>query len=640
MLKTTAPHRRANFIARESRTLTDMFARRVALGGDAAAFFDKERGHWLPTSWRAFDEGAARVAHGLVELGLEPGDRVAILGPTQKPWALYDIGAQIAGCVSLGIYPKQSVAQVRYILDHSEAKVVFVADRTELRTVLDATEGSECLRAIVPWDAALARGCDDPRVTSPRAFTLTSLAGDVRAGRQAARSPEDTAIFVYTSGTTGPPKCAMISHANILAVLGSQDDFAEFYLDDISLSFLPMAHVAERVLAFYGRINAGFATAYASSISAVLEELGEVKPTIFGSVPRIFEKAYSKIRSELEKRPPAVRRLFAWAEDVGRRRIRLQLAGEEVPLPLAIQHRVADRLVFSKIRAAFGGRVRQLLTGAAPTPMEVLEFFWAAGLPIYECYGQTEATVVTHANTHLHTRLGTVGRLLPGLEQRIASDGEVLVRGPFVFQGYFKDPDATARAVVDGWLHTGDIGVLDDDGYLRITDRKKHLIITAGGKNLTPANIEQAIKAVDPLVSHVHAHGDKRPYISALIVPSPMETLDFGLARGLVTEAEVEARTAELMANPAGRTEALARAMAPVTRHPEFVERVRAAVNKGNVALSQVEKVKRFTITERDFSQEGGELTPTMKVKRKAVEAAYAETFRRIYEEDGYAVEP
>ena len=638
MLNTSAPHRRANFLAPESTTLPDMFARRVAQGGDAAAFFTKQSGHWVPTSWRAFEDGASRVARGLVELGLEPGDRVAILGPTQKPWALYDIGAQLAGCVSLGIYPKQSVEQVRYILGHSEAKVIFVADRVELDTVLAAD--SEHLVAIVPWDAAAAEGVDDPRITSPETFAAGPLAGDVRAQRQAARGPEDTAIFVYTSGTTGPPKCAMISHANILAVLGSQDDLAEFYLDDVSLSFLPMAHVAERVLAFYGRINAGFATAYASSIAAVLDELREVQPTIFGSVPRIFEKAYSKIRSELAKKPPLVQKLFAWAESVGRRRVRLQLAGESVPLALRVQHGLADKLVFSKIRAAFGGRVRQFLTGAAPTPMEVLEFFWAAGLPIYECYGQTECTVVSHANTHVHTRLGTVGRLLPGLEQKIAEDGEVLVRGPFVFQGYYKDPEATAATVVDGWLHTGDIGVLDADGYLRITDRKKHLIITAGGKNLTPANIEQAIKAIDPLVSHVHAHGDKRPYISALVVPSPLETLDFGLSKGLVTESEVKQRTAELMENPAGRTDALASAMAPVTKHPEFVQRMRAAVAKGNTTLSQVEKVKRFTIIDRDFSQEGGELTPTMKVKRKAVEQAYGDTFDRIYTEDGFGIEP
>ncbi len=640
MLKTPAPHERSKFIAPESSTLSDMFARRVARSAEVPAFFTKESGHWVPTTWRAFDEAAARVAHGLVELGLEPGDRVAILGPTQKPWAFYDIGAQIAGCISLGIYPKQATDQVKYILDHSEAKVIFVADRVELDTVLEAAEGNEHLLAIVPWTEAVAEGVDDERITSPLKFSTQKLAGDVRSKRQGARAPRETAIFVYTSGTTGPPKCAMITHKNILAVLGSQADIAEFYLDDVSLSFLPMAHVAERILAFYGRINAGFATAYATSISAVLDELKEVQPTIFGSVPRIFEKAYSKIRTEIEKKSPTVRRLFAWAEGVGRRRVRLQLAGKDVPLTLRIQHRIADRLVFSKIRAAFGGRVRQFLTGAAPTPMEVLEFFWAAGLPIYECYGQTEATVVTHANTHIHTKLGTVGRLLPGIEQRIAEDGEVLIRGPYVFKGYFKDEEATAKAVVDGWLHTGDIGVLDDDGYLRITDRKKHLIITAGGKNLTPANIEQAIKAIDPLVSHVHAHGDKRPYISALVVPSPLETLDFGLSRGLVTGAEVKTRTAELMENPAGRTDALAAAMSPVTRHPEFVARLKAAVEKGNQKLSQVEKVKRFTIIDRDFSQEGGELTPTMKVKRKAVETAYAETFDRIYDDEGFAIVP
>ncbi len=638
MLRPAAPHRPARLVAPESRTLADMFARRVARSGDTAAFFSKVDGHWLPTSWRGFERRALRVAGRLVELGLQPGDRVAILGPTKAPWAVQDMGAQIAGCVSLGIYPKQSAEQVRYILEHSEARVVFVGDADELDTVLAAAPPG--LEAIVPWEVALLEGRDDPRLTRPARFEATPIDPRERARREALVDPDDTAIFVYTSGTTGPPKCAMITHRNILSVLGSQAEISEFYEDDVALSFLPMAHVAERVLAFYGRINAGLATAYASSTAAVLQELGEVQPTVFGSVPRIFEKAYSRIGSEVARKPAAVQRLFAWAEQVGRRRIRRVLAGHSVPLALAAQHRVADALVFAKIRANFGGRVRAMITGAAPTPLEVLEFFWAAGLPIYEVYGQTEATVVTHANNHRDTRLGTVGKLLPGIEQRIADDGEVLIRGPYVFKGYYKDPEATARTIVDGWLHTGDIGSLDADGYLRITDRKKHIIITAGGKNLTPANIEGAIKATDPLVSHVHAHGDQRSYVSALIVPSPLETLEFGHERGLVTGAELKARTAELVENPMGRTDALAATMAPVTKHPEFVARMRAAVRKGNEALAQVEKVKRFVVLERDFSQEGGELTPTMKVKRKVVEAAYAETLDRIYGEAGYAIEP
>jgi len=636
----TGPHVRATNVAIEARNLPDMFLRRSRRAPDRPAFFDKRNGTWTPTSWQQWHTRSAQVAAGLQGLGLEPGDCVAILGSTRPEWAHYDIGAQLCGCVSMGIYPKQSADQVRYLLRHSEAKVVLVESQKELDVVLAAAEEVETLQAVIPWRAADADGRESPLLKDPSVLRGTPLNDDQLTALAEAIDPAETAIFVYTSGTTGPPKCAMISHGNILTVLGRQDHFLEFYEDDLCLSFLPMAHVAERIMAFYGRVAAGFPTAYASSIAAVLEELGEIRPTVFGSVPRIFEKAYNKIHAEVGKKPKPVQSLFAWASRVGIERVRRQLAGQSASRLLELQYAVADRLVFTKIRGAFGGRVRQFVTGAAPTPIDVLEFFWAAGLPIYEVYGMTEATVVTHANIPGQTRLGTVGQCVPELDQKIADDGEILLRGPLVFKGYYKDEEATAKTVIDGWLHTGDIGTLDADGYLKITDRKKHIIITAGGKNLTPANIEAAIKVADPLISHVHAHADKRPYVSALVVPSPIETLEFGCERGLVTQDTLDARTAELLENPSGRTPALAEAMKPVTESIEFQTRMKTAVKAGNVRLANVEKVKRFTILNRDFSQENGELTPTMKVKRKAVETEYAALFERMYTEDGFALEP
>lgn len=281
-----------------------------------------------------------------------------------------------------------------------------------------------------------------------------------------------------------------------------------------------------------------------------------------------------------------------------------------------------------------------MVAGAAPTSTAILEFFWAAGLPIYEAYGMTEATVVTHINTESAVKLGTVGRVIAPTECRIASDGEILVRGPWVFEGYFKNAEATAEMLEGGWLHTGDVGLIDGDGFLKITDRKKHLIITAGGKNLSPANIEQTIKSEESLISQVHAHGDLRSYVSAIIAPSPIETLSWGAPRGLCSAEELAARTAELMANPSGRTEALHRAMAKVIVHPEFRERIRAAVARGNERLARVEQVRRFIILDRDFSQEEGELTPTMKMRRKDIEKKYGETFDRIYSEEGFAMTP
>lgn len=325
---------------------------------------------------------------------------------------------------------------------------------------------------------------------------------------------------------------------------------------------------------------------------------------------------------------------------MGRRALPYLLRDEPLPLPLRGAYALADRLVFRKIRAAFGGRVRLLIIGAAPVASDILELFWSAGLRIFEVYGMTEATVVTHANRPGQVKLGTVGQCLQSIECRIADDGEVLVRGPLVFKGYFKDGPATDEAILDGWLRTGDVGSLDAEGFLRITDRKKHLIITAGGKNLSPANIENAIKNQSPLISQIHAHGDRRAYIAALVAPSPIETLEHGVECGLVTRAELQERLRELMDNPAGRSAELDLAMARVVGDATFVERIRAAVRAGNRALAQVEQVRRFTILDRDFGQEHGELTPTMKLKRKVVEAKYADLFDRIYAEDGFALQP
>ncbi|HRG95308.1 MAG TPA: long-chain fatty acid--CoA ligase [Polyangiaceae bacterium] len=639
-------HVPVSYAARQARTLGEMLRVRASASRHAAAMFEKgARGAWERVTWGTFWDRARSVAAGLVALGVGRGHRVAVLGATRAAWGVYDLGGQLAGAVTLGVYPKQSTEQVAYLLGHSEARVLFVEDDGELDTALAAAESVSSEVLVVPWsEAALerarARHPTSERLRSPRAFEGAPLPEADVARLLDAQAPDDAAILVYTSGTTGPPKGAMITHANILAVLGADAEFLDFYEDDLSLSFLPMAHVAERVLAFYGRISSGVPTAYATSTATVLAELQEVRPTVFGSVPRIFEKAYAKIHGELEKKPPAVRRLFAWAIDVGARRAALEHAGRPVPLGLRAQTALADRLVYRKVRAAFGGRVRMFVTGAAPIARSILELFWACGLPVYEAYGMTEATVITHINTRAHTRLGSVGRIIPPMEAVIAEDGEVLLRGPFVFKGYDKQPEATAETVIDGWLHTGDIGRIDDDGYLFITDRKKHLIITAGGKNLSLANIERALREADPLIGAVHAHGDGRRFVSALLTPSALETLEWGAERGLVTREEITARTEELLANPAGRTPALEAATARVTAHPEFQERMREAVARGNRALAQVERVKRFVVLGREFSQERGELTPTMKVKRKAIERAFAAELDRLYTEADAGLTP
>ncbi len=636
------PHIAAHYLAREARTVGDLFRKRAEKSRTKAAHYEKREGSWQPTSWGQLYENARKVAAGLDEVGVSAGARVAILGPTRAAWGTYDLGAQLSGVVSFGIYPKQAPEQIRYLLEHSEAELIFVDGSDELESVLTAAAGVTSLKHIVPFSQALYAESRhrDERIVDPARFEGPPLDETSVERRVAAIDPEETAILVYTSGTTGPPKAAMISHANILALLENAAQVMEFFEDDVTLSFLPMAHVAERVAGFYGRLNSGITCAYATSVATVLQELAEVQPTVFGSVPRIYEKAYAKIHSEVQKKPPIVQKIFAAATAVAREAAAYRTTDRPLPFPLRLKWALADKAVFAKVRAAFGGRVRYSVTGAAPIAVEILEFFWGAGIPIFEAYGMTEATVITHSNRPGFVKLGTVGRCAEMMEARIADDGEVLLRGPFVFKGYFKNEEATREMVRDGWLHTGDIGTIDADGYLRITDRKKHLIITAGGKNLAPANIENAIKNQSPLISQVHAHGDKRAFISALVAPSPIETLELGVEHGVIAESELKERTAELMANPSGRSAALNDALARVVVLDPYRRAVQAAVRAGNKQLAHVEQVRRFVILARDFSQEEGELTPTMKLKRRAIEDKYAELLDRIYDDDGFALQP
>lgn len=640
MLKVSAPHVPTTHLSQTSTSLGHLFRQRAELTPDREAFFEKGPTGFAPTTWKQAFARASVYAAGLASLSLGRGDRLAIVGPTQLRYALFDFSAHLLGLLSFGIYQQQTVEQIRYLLSHSEAKVVVVGDEKELPNLVAAARDLPSLCAIVPWDEEvfLRHQALDPRMRSPNSLFHKPLSSEEIKASLAAILPDDPAVLIYTSGTTGPPKAAMLSHRNIFAMFQGAQHFTDFFADDITISFLPMAHAAERVLSNYGRLSCGVATAFASSMGNLLSELREVAPTVFGSVPRIFEKAYARILSEIEQKPYPVRRLFAWARRVSLLHMRKVHCGEPVQPLLALQHRFVDALLWRKIRAVFGGRVRYFVVGAAATPPDVLEFFWACGLPLIEVYGMTEATAITHVNTRKVFRLGTVGKLIAGMEQRIAPDGEILVRGDSVFLGYYKDPAATASALVDGWLHTGDVGVLDADGFLRITDRKKHLIITAGGKNLSPGNIEAAIKGSDPLVSHIIAHGDGRAFVSAIVAPSPLETLEWGQRHGLLSAEVVSARTAELLHNPAGRSVALEEAMALVVAHPDFTTRILKAVRVGNAKLAHVEQVRKVWILPRDLSQEHGEMTPTMKVRRREIERKYAAELQRLYDENNFGL--
>lgn len=418
----------------------------------------------------------------------------------------------------------------------------------------------------------------------------------------------DTAIIIYTSGTTGPPKGACLSHRNILAELMATDVVSPDLLGNMMMFFLPLAHVGERVAGQYMRILRGITAAYVKDITKILDDIAEIRPTFFGSVPRIFEKAYAKIRSEVESASPLKQAIFNWSEAVGIQVSRLKQKGRPVPLFPALKYALADRLVFEKIRNIFGGRSRFFLSSSAPIALEIIEFFHAAGMLILEGYGQTEVSCFCTLCTPDAYRFGSVGRALPGVEIRIAGDGEIMVKGDIVFKGYHNQPELTSETLTgDGWIHTGDIGRLDDDGYLWITGRKKEIIITSGGKNVTPSNIEKQIMN-HPLVEHAMVHGDRRKYLTALISLSPENLSGWAAGNGL------EGLDFEALA-----------------RH----EKVRAAVQKEidavNASLAKYETIKKFVIIPTPFTIETGELTPTMKVKRRVVEEMYMGLLDDLY---------
>ncbi len=628
-------------VAGAARTVPDLFLRRVGATPRSLAWKTRRGGAWVGTTWTEFHRSASALAAFLIESGIGAGDKICIIGSTRPEWCISDIGGMLAGAITVGAYPTLAPSQLAYLLDHADVRVAIVEGSADFEKILEIKRDLPKLERVVVWDTAkLDEALRTHAWLVPWSRALETPVDEAAIDqRTSAIQPDGVAILIYTSGTTGPPKGAMISHENILTILRGTS-VTKWERDDETLSFLPMAHAAERVLAFYGRMTYGICTSYASSVPAVLDELKEVRPTVFGSVPRIFEKAYSRIMTEVGKAPPRRQQVFRWAESTALRVVRDWQNGVESPLHVRLQYEVASRLVFSKMREAFGGRVKQFITGAAPIPKPILELFWGAGIPIYEVYGMTEATVISHANAPGAVRLGSVGKALEFIEDQIAEDGEILLRGKTVFKGYYKDPEAT-RAMIDadGWLHTGDVGRKDADGYVFILDRKKHLIITSGGKNITPSNLENAVKAQDSLISSVHAHGDKRSYCAAIVTVHPMEAIDWARERGLAGDpAEAEAMKLALMSNPLARPPGLDAIMTRVTSEPELRARIVEAVRRANRDLSRVEAIKRIHVLERDFSLEEDEITPTLKLKRKNIEKKFAAVFDRLYEDESFGI--
>jgi long-chain acyl-CoA synthetase len=598
----------------EPLTLVHHLLAQVRGRADLPALYTRAGERWVAITWGQFGEGARRIASFLVSEGIGAGEHVAIWADNRAEWHTADAAILLIRACPVPVYQTLSAEQAQYVLNHSESRVVFVENEALLARVLEQRDQLRHLRRVVvmdgvenpspdgfvvPWQVALASGQERLPVN-----------GNVIDDRASQTGLDDVVTLIYTSGTTGPPKAVMLTHRNIAASADGLAGIVEVGAADRVLSYLPLAHIAERMVSEFRSYRYGNATWFLDGLPNLGKRLREVRPTHFFGVPRVWEKMAARVAKEIDSSAPPQRALTRWAIRTGRRVSDLRERDQAVPSGLRRRHRIADKLVLSKLRAVLGfDDVRILASGAAPIDPEVLRFFRSIGLEISEVYGQSENTGVTTLNRPGRTRVGTVGEVFPGNEVRIADDGEILVRGGVVFPGYLHNREATEQTLVDGWLNTGDVGEFDADGYLKITDRKKDLIITAGGKNISPGNIETALNA-HPLIGHAVAIGNRRPYMSALLTLDPEEAPAMASQRGWPAELE---RLAE---------------------HPAVRDELQAHVDAVNARLSHVEHVKRFAILAQDFTPDE-ELTPTMKVKRKVVNEKYAGQIEAMYERDG-----
>ena len=579
---------------------------RAASHPTAPAYCAKRGGVWVPTGYGAYADHVRRAGKALIARGCQPGGTVSILGYNRPEWVVFDLACMAIGGAPAGIYTTSSPSEARYIIHHAESPVVLVENAAQWEKVRKERANLPHLRWVVTMEGTTI---DDPMVLTWEQFLSKGSAvpdADFFA-RMHALEPGNMATLIYTSGTTGPPKGVMLSHENLAwTATTAAREAGSIHPGDCNLSYLPLSHIAEQIVTIHGPITAGSTVYYAESLDKVPANLREVRPTIFFGVPRIWEKFHAGITAKLGEATGTKKRIAHWALRVGSRVNDLRMRSARVPRRLALQHRLADRLVFSKMKAALGlDRARICVTGAAPLAKEVIEFFGSIDVMLLEGYGLSETAGTGTLNHPGAVRIGTVGTCARGFELKIAGDGEILVRGRNVFLGYYKDPTATAEALADGFLHTGDLGSLDAKGFVSITGRKKEIIITAGGKNVAPTNIEAALKN-HPLVSEAIVIGDRRKYLTVLI------TLD--------GEAAVRFRGERALNDDAAHPD-----------HPAILAEVQRALDAVNGDLAHVEQVKKFRILNAPFSIETGELTPTLKLKRSVVASKFADEIESMY---------
>jgi len=574
----------------------------------------KVLGRWREITWREYGERVRAVASALLALGLRRGDRVAIIAENRPEWLYCDLGIMAAGGITVGIYATSAPAQCEQILHDAEARVLVVEDEAQLHKVVQGRERLPHLETIVVIDARRLRTAGGAAALSFDALLEVGRAQDAADPRRVQQSvdegkADDIATLVYTSGTTGDPKGVMLSHETILFTTTMLEAVGPILETDETISYLPLSHIAQRLLTVFGQIRYGYTVNFVESLDTFPENLREVSPHIFFAPPRVWEKFYSAIALRMEQATPFKRWAYRTALGIGARAARARLEGRRLPPGLALLGRLADLGVFRRLRAHLGlDRARYVLSGAAPISPEILEYFHSIGVPLREVYGQTECCGPATAHLGDRIKVGTVGQAIPGCEVSIAEDGEILLRGRHVFQGYFKDPKATAAALRDGWLHTGDLGTLDADGFLRVTDRKKDLIITAGGKNIAPQPIENRLKA-SPYIADAIVIGDRRKHLSALIVIDEEHVVRYAQDRRIAFTT-----------------------FRDLSQKPEIYALVGQEVARVNLTLSQPEQIKTFRILDRRLDPEDAEVTPTLKVKRRLVAERYRDLIEAMYE--------
>jgi long-chain acyl-CoA synthetase len=584
-----------------STTIADLLPRAVELFGDRSAQKHKVSGEWVDVSFDELGEIVSEIGRGLIDLGVAPGERVSMLCTTRVQWAWCSFAISAAGAVVVPIYPTNSGEECAWVAGNSESVAIVCEDASQAAKIEAVRDQLPSLRQIVVIDGGAA-GEGTVTLDELRARGRARERGELDE-RSASVGKADPYTFIYTSGTTGPPKGCVLSHGNYRAVLNmvAERGVVSDGPDDLIYLFLPLAH-AFGLLLMLVSADLGVTIAYwGGDTTKIIPELSEVHPTYLPSVPRIFEKLYTLVTANADPE------LLAKATQVGLKVRKLEAAGAEIPPELGAAYEEADERLFKLVRAAFGGRVREAVTGAAPIAKEILEFFYAAGVPVMEGYGMTETSTTATGMRPGDHRFGSVGRAHPGVEIRIADDGEILLKGANIFQGYYKNDDASFGAVLDGWLHTGDLGRLDDDGFLYITGRKKDIIITAGGKNLTPANLENDLKQTR-FVSQALMHGDRRPFPTMLITLDEEEIVPWAKDRG-IEDASIPA----------------------LARHPDVIALIQGELDRANEKYAQVEQAKKFFILDHDLSQETGELTPTLKMKRNVVNEKYSDLFDALY---------